>query len=111
MVQRVVLFGLLSFVTPLAAQSVHPTPAPKVDAVRLTGSINLDGRLDEPAWRTVPPATDFRQIQPQEGDPVTQRTEVRFVYDGEAIYVGARMYDSLGADGVETVKSRFVCRS
>ncbi len=102
MVQRVVLFGLLSSVTPLASQSVHPTPAPEVGAVRLTGSINLDGRLDEPAWRTVPPATDFRQIQPQEGDPVTQRTEVRFVYDGEAIYVGARMYDSLGADGVET---------
>src|SRR6266571_2096277 len=53
-------------------------------------------------WRTAPPATDFRQAQPHEGQPATQRTEVRFAFDGAALYVGARMFDDLGAAGVRT---------
>jgi hypothetical protein len=56
--------------------------------------------LDEAAWLAAAAATDFLQSQPNEGEPATQRTEVRFLYDGEALYVGARMYDDLGAEGV-----------
>ncbi|HEV3051330.1 MAG TPA: DUF5916 domain-containing protein, partial [Longimicrobium sp.] len=52
------------------------------------------------------PATDFRQQQPNEGQPATQRTEVRFAYDDGALYVGARMYDSLGAAGVSRQLTR-----
>jgi hypothetical protein len=47
-------------------------------------------------------ATGFLQNEPEEGQPATQRTEVRFAYDGEALYVGARMYDDGGAEGVTT---------
>src|SRR5207247_10969018 len=53
-------------------------------------------------WRTAPPATDFRQSQPRSGEPATQRTEVRFAFDGAALYVGARMFDDHGASGVRT---------
>ncbi len=66
----------------------------------LVGEIQLDGRLDEAIWRTAPPVTDFTQREPEEGRPGTQRTEVRFVYDGANLYVGARMYDELGREGV-----------
>ncbi|HEX6036547.1 DUF5916 domain-containing protein, partial [Longimicrobium sp.] len=48
---------------------------------------------------TPDPASAFRQREPNEGQP-GQRTEVRFAYDDGALYVGARMYDSLGAAGV-----------
>ena len=76
---------------------------PEVRAVPLAGqSIQLDGRLDEDAWRSALPATDFRQNQPREGEPATQRTEVRFLFDEAAIYVGARMFDDSGAAGVRT---------
>ena len=75
-------------------------------AVRLTGEITLDGKLDEPAWQTAPAASTFQQTQPAEGPPGTQRTEVRFLYDDDALYVGARMYDSLGARGVRTRLAR-----
>lgn len=85
-----------------AAQNIHPTTPPEVRAVALEGEIRLDGRLDEPVWRTAPAATDFRQFQPREGQPATQRTEVRFAFDGGALYVAARMFDDLGAAGVET---------
>jgi len=73
---------------------------PSVGAVHLTSRIELDGRLDEPAWAEAPAATDFRQREPDEGAPATQRTEVRFLYDADALYVGARMYDTEGAAGV-----------
>jgi len=56
--------------------------------------------LDEDAWLAAPAASDFLQSQPDEGHPATQRTEVRFLFDGEALYVGARMYDDLGRAGV-----------
>lgn len=86
------------------AQSIHPTPSPDVRAVALEmgSEIRLDGKLDEPVWRTAPAATDFRQAQPNEGQLATQRTEVRFAYDAAAIYVGARMFDDHGAAGVQT---------
>src|SRR6267143_5764320 len=103
MSRTVVLLVVLSSVAgPLVAQNVHPTPPPLARAVPLEGEIKLDGRLDEPVWHSAPPATDFRQNQPHEGQPATQRTEVRFAFDAAALYVGARMYDDSGARGVRT---------
>jgi hypothetical protein len=86
----------------LIAQNIHPTPPPEARAVPLREEIHLDGRLDEAIWRTAPAATDFRQNQPREGEPATQRTDVRFVFDGAALYVGARMFEDSGARGVHT---------
>lgn len=74
--------------------------------MRLTGEITLDGKLDEPAWQTATPVTTFQQTQPAEGPPATQRTEIRFLYDDDALYIGARMYDSLGARGVHSRLAR-----
>jgi hypothetical protein len=82
--------------------STHPSPSPLAVAARRTSPIVLDGRLDEPAWQAGQAAGGFTQAQPNEGQPATQRTEVRFLFDDEALYVGARMYDSEGAAGVRT---------
>jgi hypothetical protein len=61
-------------------------------AVRVAdGAIRIDGRLDEAAWRDAPALTDFVQKEPVEGAAATDRIEVRFVFDDEALYVGARM--------------------
>jgi hypothetical protein len=75
-------------------------PPPSVGATPTTSHIEVDGILSESAWLSAPVATDFIQSQPNEGEPATQQTEVRFTFDGEALYVGARMFDSLGAAGV-----------
>jgi hypothetical protein len=86
-----------------APPAVHASGAtPQMRAVPRTGDISVDGRLDEEMWRTAPVATDFRQQDPHEGQPASERTEVRIAYDNEALYIGARMYDSLGAAGVHT---------
>jgi hypothetical protein len=54
----------------------------------------LDGRLDEPIWQTLEPATDFMQREPDFGEAASQRTEVRFCYDDENLYVGIRCFDT-----------------
>jgi len=62
-------------------------------AAALSSPIQVDGRLDEPAWAAAEVATGFRQLEPDEGAPATQRTEVRVVYGPSALYIGATLYD------------------
>ena len=88
----------LSFGATLGAQNPPaPTPAralPTSRAVRASGSIRLDGRLAEAAWANAPVTDAFTQIDPEEGSPASERTEVRVLYDDEALYVGVRAFDS-----------------
>jgi len=73
--------------------SASSVPARRAAAVRITGAAPaLDGRLDDAAWEAAPVITGFSQKEPAEGEPSTERTEVRIVYDDQAIYVGARMH-------------------
>ncbi|HEX8694083.1 MAG TPA: DUF5916 domain-containing protein [Longimicrobium sp.] len=88
-----------------AHRPTHAGTAPTVRAVP-AGEVKLDGALDDAAWAAAPAATDFRQQDPNEGQPATQRTEVRFAYGPDALYVGARMHDTLGAAGVRTRLAR-----
>ena len=75
-------------------QSTSGAAAPKdVAAVRTAEPIDVDGRLDEAAWRLATPAADFVQQQPDEGQPARLRTEVRFLYDASTLYVGAMLHD------------------
>ncbi|MBW3571414.1 MAG: carbohydrate binding family 9 domain-containing protein, partial [Gemmatimonadetes bacterium] len=53
----------------------------------------LDGRLDDAAWARAAAATGFVQVQPRAGEPATERTEARVVYDDGAVYVAMRAYD------------------
>ncbi len=53
----------------------------------------IDGTLDDAAWQTAPPATDFTQYFPEAGSPAAQKTVVRVLYDDAAIYIGAYLYD------------------
>lgn len=65
----------------------------KAVAARTTVAPRIDGRLDEPEWQLAKPETEFWQQNPAEGEPATQKTEVRFLYDAEALYVSCMMED------------------
>lgn len=95
----------LSAQTPVSqagTQAGHKVAVPSAVASRRTGAVVLDAKLDEASWQSAAPITDFRQIDPNEGERGTQRTDVRFLYDDEALYIGAKMYDTEGAKGVTT---------
>ena len=53
----------------------------------------IDGHLDEPAWKAADVGGNFRQIEPTEGAPASERTEIRVLYDNTSLYVGVRLYD------------------
>jgi hypothetical protein len=76
-------------------------------AVRLADgeAITLDGRLDEPIWSRTVPASDFIQIDPDNGRPATEKTEVRIAFDADALYIGITCYDS-DPDGVIAYQRR-----
>ena len=65
-----------------------------VRAVRIDAPIRVDGRLDERPYSEVAAMTDFIQMEPREGQPATERTEVWVFFDEKNIYVSARCYES-----------------
>jgi Domain of unknown function (DUF5916)/Carbohydrate family 9 binding domain-like len=79
-----------------AATPVDPerVPRPEIRVLPAGASISIDGRLDEAAWKDVPPITEFIQAQPNTGEPATERTEVRVLFDAEHLYISAICYDS-----------------
>src|SRR5213083_849916 len=79
----------------LASQSAPPPPLPPTTAAHVVSAPPvIDGRLNDAAWRDATPITGFIQRERHEGAPITERTEVRIVTDGQALYVGAWLYDT-----------------
>ncbi len=71
----------------------HDAMAPQAQAIRTDQPITIDGLLDEPTWMTAHAITEFFQTIPNEGQPVSEKTEVRLLYDDDFIYVGAWLWD------------------
>ncbi len=76
--------------------SITRTPEARrsVRAARAATNIRLDGALDDAAWATAEQATDFVQAEPLSGQPASQQTEVRVMFDADYLYIGARMHDA-----------------
>ncbi len=68
---------------PCGVQAPH-SEAPRATAARLDGSVRVDGQLSETQWRSAQPLTQFTQLDPQEGRPATERSDIRILYDDEA---------------------------
>ena len=62
-------------------------------STRIATAPQIDGRLSEAVWQEAQPLTDFVQRDPSEGASSTERTEVRILTDGEALYIGAWLFD------------------
>ena len=65
----------------------------EMNAFRMDANIKVDGVLDETVWQSSEVVSDFIQKEPIAGENSMRKTEVRLVYDNNAIYVGATMFD------------------
>ena len=67
----------------------------KIEALKKTQPIVIDGNLEEWNWSQNPTATDFVMFEPDNGVPIAKekRTEIQFQYDNQALYIAARLYD------------------
>ncbi len=68
--------------------------AGELRAVRVQQGPRIDGRLDDPVWRSAAPSSDFRMVEPQPDAVPTEKTEVRILYDDSNLYIGILCYDS-----------------
>jgi hypothetical protein len=68
-------------------------PAYKLNIRKIHATIKVDGKLDEEVWKQVEPITKFIQTTPDEGKPVSQRTEANIFYDENNIYLGFKFWD------------------
>ena len=78
----------------IVCADVQAQQAPAASASAIASAPVIDGRLDDDAWAEAQVLTGFIQREPSEGQPVSERTEVRVAYDEEALYVGAWLFDS-----------------
>ena len=67
---------------------------PRMSVHQTSEEIKVDGILDEPVWQNVEPIRQLYQIQPDQGEPATEQSEVRIMYDGKKLYFGFIFYDS-----------------
>src|SRR5688572_15990908 len=93
------LLVVLALASPLTVSSAQSAAKPKMDrpqksatAVKVaTGSIEVDGKLTDAAWASIPPLRDFVQKEPVEGATPTDQLEIRLAYDDDALYVATRV--------------------
>ena len=73
----------------LSASVAHPpSPAPALTATRAVGAVDLNGKLDDPAWASATGSSAFTQHYPFEAAPPAEGTSVRVIYDDRALYIG-----------------------
>ena len=90
---RSILVGLLLVATAVASAQI-PVDRPLVHAAKMASDPVLDGRvLGESAWTGLAPVSGFWQVQPDDGEPATQKTEVYVGYSDDALYIGVIAYD------------------
>ncbi|HET9706290.1 MAG TPA: DUF5916 domain-containing protein [Vicinamibacterales bacterium] len=81
--------------TPPTSASSSAATTHVATASRVTEAPTIDGDiLNDPAWAQAAPITGFTQEQPNEGQPVSERTEVRIIFTNDTLYIGAILYDS-----------------
>jgi hypothetical protein len=96
-----ILSGLLAAASPASAQpagpatqpAVAPAPIHRASAARAPAAPTIDGLLNDEAWQQAQPIDTFTQIEPSEGQPATERTEVRILYTANTIYIGVQCFD------------------
>ena len=69
-----------------------------VRAIRLAEPLRVDGRLDDQVYAAYPPIDVFVQTLPEENGTPTERTEAWVMFDGSAIYIAGRMWESAPPD-------------
>jgi hypothetical protein len=95
----VVIVILSAFSRSVSTQSGQPAVSatlasrPASSASRVTEAPSIDGALDERVWQDAAPFTGFVQAEPFEGSPASERTDVRVLYDDDAVYVGVVLHD------------------
>ena len=70
-----------------------PQANKSINALRVTKAPIIDGELNDSCWINAEIASDLIQNQLSPGSPSYKKTEVKIIYDDDAIYIGAMLFD------------------
>jgi hypothetical protein len=101
-----VLALLLLIQDPVAGSVVEGKGSPTAAIPRLESSVQVDGKLEEPAWSQATRLTGFWQYQPVDGRPAEETTEVLVWYTQDAIHFGIIAHDRNASTIRATVADR-----
>lgn len=76
------------------SQQIHASTKPVFNIIKIDTSININGKLDNPAWKLADPIEVNYEINPGDNLPASERTVVRALYNEEYLYFGYQCYDS-----------------
>jgi len=85
-----------------------PEPFRAAQAIRVEEPPKLDGTLNDPLWQKATPISNFLQREPFEGQPPTEKTEVRVLYTKREVYFGIMCFDSQATRIISTELRRDV---
>ena len=88
-----IVASLVAAVSASAGQTTEYQPQATIRAHKVAEPPSIDGTLAEESWTRAPATADFTQRDPDEGKPATERTELRVLYDDDALYIGVRLFD------------------
>ena len=92
---RVFLFcSVLSSAVIIEAQEIQSQMSKRFEIVSTASEIIIDGQMDEIAWESAPVIDDFLVSTPNQFDQPSEYTQVYILYDQDALYIGARLWDS-----------------
>jgi hypothetical protein len=92
--RRAALLILLAVCVQATPAGAQPRERRAITAYPIATPLKIDGTLDEAFYRTVQPASDFIQIEPQDGAPATEKTEMWVGFDGDTVYLTFRCWES-----------------
>lgn len=94
--QIFIIFLLLCFILPAQNKPLIKSSNKEYRTQKIFDAPKIDGILNDSIWQNIPVATNFLMVEPGDGNPSreTHPTEVKIIYDDEAIYVAAYLYDN-----------------
>ncbi|MSO57090.1 MAG: hypothetical protein EXQ55_09270 [Acidobacteria bacterium] len=104
------LFVVLSCGAAYAQEHVHNAAAGReqyqIEVRQTDRPPTIDGELGVEEWRNAVVVDSFTQQEPTNGEPATERTEVRLIYDSQRLYIAVHAYDSSPAGVIATEMRR-----
>ncbi len=90
------IINQLTFCTLICCSTLSFGQKKETEAIRSEESITIDGKFNESIWMKTPIAKDFFMFEPDNGTPEKKefRSEVKVIYDNNALYIAATLYDS-----------------
>ena len=94
-------FRVVLWVVMLSTAAAAQTPAffdppalekrRNIEATRVTVPPDIDGDLDDEAWKSAVVTGDFVQVEPKQGEKATHKSVIRLVFDEKALYVSGEL--------------------